>query len=115
MNHSSDFVEVRNAERLYHPGAHKTHDRPSIPDYNQYMVRDIAEFTREALTLPADARAELAGSLLDSLDTERDANVEAVWLDEVQRRSAELDSGAVSAVQWREVEAQMETILRRDG
>src|SRR4029453_11089475 len=40
-------------------------------------------------------RAALAGSLLESLDTEVDEDAEAAWATEVNRRVAELDSGAV--------------------
>ncbi len=77
------------------------------------MARDVAEVIQDALSLPAEARAALAGSLLDSLDTECDSDVEAAWLAEIQRRSAELDSGAVSAIPWREVEALMQSTLKR--
>ena len=62
------------------------------------MARDVAEVLQDALALPAEARAALAGSLLDSLDTECDEDAEAAWLAEIQRRSAELDSGKVSPV-----------------
>ena len=40
------------------------------------------------------ARAAIAGSLLESLDTEVDEDAEAAWATEVNRRVAELDSGA---------------------
>ena len=36
------------------------------------MKRDAAEILKDALALPTEARAALAGSLLDSLDTEVD-------------------------------------------
>jgi putative addiction module component (TIGR02574 family) len=60
------------------------------------MKRDAAEILKEALALPTEARAALAGSLLDSLDAEVDEDAEAAWATEVNRRVAELDSGAVS-------------------
>ena len=41
------------------------------------MKRDTAEILKEALTLPPEARAALADSLLDSLDTEVDEDAEA--------------------------------------
>lgn len=49
------------------------------------------------------ARAALAGSLLESLDTEVDEDAEAAWATEVSRRVAELDSGAVKTAPWAEV------------
>jgi putative addiction module component (TIGR02574 family) len=50
-----------------------------------------------------EARAALAGSLLDSLDTDVDEDAEAAWATEVNRRVAELDSGAVKTIPWSEV------------
>ena len=66
------------------------------------MKRDAAEILKEALALPTEARAALAGSLLDSLDTDVDEDTEP-WATEVNRRVAELDSGAVKTVPWVEV------------
>ena len=67
------------------------------------MKREAAEILKDALALPAEARAALAGSLLDSLDTEVDEDAEAAWAAEVNRRVAELDSGAVKTSPWAEV------------
>ena len=67
------------------------------------MKRDAAEILKEALALPTEARAALAGSLLDSLDTDVDEDAEAAWATEVTRRVAELDGGTVKTVPWAEV------------
>jgi putative addiction module component (TIGR02574 family) len=67
------------------------------------MKRDAAEILKEALTLPTEARAALAGSLLDSLDTNVDEDAEAAWATEVNRRVAELDGDTVKTVPWAEV------------
>lgn len=67
------------------------------------MKRDAAEILKEALALPTEARAALAGSLLDSLDTDVGEDAEAAWAAEVTRRVAELDSGAIKTVPWAEV------------
>jgi putative addiction module component (TIGR02574 family) len=68
------------------------------------MKRDAAEILKDALMLPTEARAALAGSLLESLDdTEVDEDAEAAWAAEVNRRVAELDSGAVKTIPWAEV------------
>ena len=67
------------------------------------MKRDAAEILKEALALPTEARAALAGSLLDSLDTDVDEDAQAVWATEVNRRVAELDNGTVKTVPWEEV------------
>lgn len=71
------------------------------------MQRDPAEILKQALELPAEARAALADSLWDSLDQETDANVEQAWLEEIRRRVAELDSGAVRAIPWSEARARL--------
>jgi putative addiction module component (TIGR02574 family) len=67
------------------------------------MKREAAEILKDALPLPAEARAALAGSLLESLDTEVDEDAEAAWVIEVNRRIAELDTGAVKTIAWVEV------------
>jgi putative addiction module component (TIGR02574 family) len=67
------------------------------------MKREAAEILKDALALPTEARAALAGSLLESLDTEVDEDAEAAWATEVNRRLAELDSGAVKTIPWAEV------------
>jgi putative addiction module component (TIGR02574 family) len=67
------------------------------------MKRDAAEILKEALALPTEAPAALAGLLLDSLDTDVDQDAEPSWANEVNRRVAELDSGAVKTVPWAEV------------
>jgi putative addiction module component (TIGR02574 family) len=67
------------------------------------MRGDAAEILKESLALPTEARAALAGSLLDSLDTDVDEDAEAAWATEINRRVAELDSGAVKTIPWAEV------------
>ncbi len=48
-------------------------------------------------------RAAIAGSLLESLDTEVDEDTEAAWATEMNRRVAQFDSGAVKAISSAEV------------
>lgn len=67
------------------------------------MKREAAEILKDALALPTEARAALAGSLLDSLDTDVDEDAEAAWAAEVSRRVRELDSGIVQTIPWAEV------------
>jgi putative addiction module component (TIGR02574 family) len=63
---------------------------------------ETTKLLEEALKLPSEARAALAGSLIDSLDEIVDEDAEAVWATELSRRLQELDSGAVRAVPWAE-------------
>ncbi|HEX4133686.1 MAG TPA: addiction module protein [Bryobacteraceae bacterium] len=60
------------------------------------MQSDPAELLRNALTLPAEARAALIDSLLDSLDTEVDPEAEDAWRVEIQRRVEQIASGTVT-------------------
>jgi putative addiction module component (TIGR02574 family) len=66
------------------------------------MARDAAEVLKDALALPAEARAALIGPLVDSLDTEVDEDAEEAWRQEIYRRLQEIDSGATKLVQWDE-------------
>jgi putative addiction module component (TIGR02574 family) len=54
----------------------------------------------EALRLPAEARAALAGRLIESLDDSVDEDAEAKWSREIARRIADLDKGKVKTVPW---------------
>ena len=67
------------------------------------MKRDAAEILKDALALPIEARAALAGLLLESLDTEVNEDAEVAWATEVNRRVADLDSGAAKTIAWAEV------------
>ena len=71
------------------------------------MRRETDELLKEAVTLPADARAALVDTLLDSLDTEIDADAEAAWQIEIRRRAAEIGSKAVSPIRWAEVRSRL--------
>ena len=64
------------------------------------MTQETAELLKKALTLSLEERAEMAGSLLESLDEPEDdpALVEAAWDQEIARRVDDLDSGKASPV-----------------
>ena len=66
-------------------------------------MRSVDEILEDALALPAEARAAIAGSLISSLDDESDQQVEELWSAEVAQRIVELDSGRVQLVLWTEV------------
>ncbi|MGD0950224.1 MAG: addiction module protein [Candidatus Binatia bacterium] len=71
------------------------------------METDVVELFKQACQLPEKDRAELAGLLLESLETEPDPGVEQAWAKEIERRVAELDSGAVKTVPWETVKAKL--------
>ncbi|HQJ36192.1 MAG TPA: addiction module protein [Rhodoglobus sp.] len=58
----------------------------------------IDELRREVLGLDLSSRARLARELLSSLDELSEAEVERLWLEESERRHAEIASGAVETV-----------------
>jgi putative addiction module component (TIGR02574 family) len=75
------------------------------------MTQEVSELLKKALALPAEARAALAGSLLDSLDDTLNASAEEEWSREIARRIAELDSGKVKPVPWADARRQISAIL----
>ncbi|MFZ1010036.1 MAG: addiction module protein [Candidatus Sulfotelmatobacter sp.] len=75
------------------------------------MKQDVSELLKKVLALPVEARAAMAGSLLESLDDVVDASAEEEWNDEIARRIQELDSGKVKPVPWAEARRQISNIL----
>ncbi len=61
----------------------------------------------EAMKLDPDERAALTGLLIESLEPESEEGVEETWIAEIERRMAELDSGAVQTVPWEELRARL--------
>lgn len=62
---------------------------------------EAGELLKHALTLSDKERAELASSLIESLDPTVDADAELAWQREIARRLAE--SGRVKTIPWEEV------------
>lgn len=75
------------------------------------MSPDVSELLKKALALPPEARAALAGSLLESLDDTVDEAAEEEWNKEIARRIQELDSGKVKPIPWAEARRQVSAIL----
>ncbi|OGW43825.1 MAG: hypothetical protein A2Y66_06990 [Nitrospirae bacterium RBG_13_41_22] len=66
------------------------------------MKQNIADILKEALKLPPEARAALAGTLLDSLDDTVDRDAESAWEAEILLRLKEIDEGKVKLMPWSE-------------
>ena len=66
-----------------------------------------------ALELPPDERAWLAEELIASLDQQRDADVEAAWATEIERRISEIESGEAETVSWEEARARIRSKLAK--
>ena len=63
---------------------------------------DPRDLLQEAMKLPPEARAALAGSLLESLDNQVDADAETAWCEELERRIREVDQGTAKMMPWDE-------------
>lgn len=80
--------------------------------YPRVMTRSAAEVLEAALALPEDQRAEVAEKLLASLDGEVDANAEAEWGAEIERRLARIEAGQSKAISMGESVARLHRIAR---
>lgn len=69
------------------------------------MSLTVEALEAEALNLSAPERARLVEKLIVSLDAEPD--VEAAWAVEIERRHAEMESGAVSLLPGAETLARL--------
>ncbi len=67
---------------------------------------------REALQLPPKARADIAGTLLRSLDAKEEQGVDEAWATEVTRRIADVDAGRVKLVSWQRARGRLRAGLR---
>lgn len=56
------------------------------------------EWKGQLAQLSIDDRAELAAYLLDTLDQNEDAGVDAAWDDELERRESEIRNGQVNGI-----------------
>ena len=61
---------------------------------------EARELLKKALALPDNERAELAGTLLESLDTTIDEDADAAWQNEIVHRMEEIQSGKLTASPW---------------
>ncbi|HLT35814.1 MAG TPA: addiction module protein [Enhygromyxa sp.] len=64
-----------------------------------------------ALQLPIDERAELAAELLASLDGEPDADVDAAWVAEIERRARRVLEQGSRGRTWEEVREELRRTL----
>lgn len=57
------------------------------------MATEFEKLKGDLLTLPIESRASLAHALIESLDDVSDDGAESLWMDEIQRRDAEIQAG----------------------
>ncbi len=70
------------------------------------MSPELSDLLRRALTLPAEERAALAHTLLDSLERTEES-VQAAWDEEVARRIQDLEAGKAVTVPWEELHREL--------
>ncbi len=76
------------------------------------MAPNLEKVVREALKLPTDQRAALAGTLIGSLEQDVDDDAEAAWSREIARRVREIESGSVKLVPWSAVRRRIRAKIR---
>ena len=67
----------------------------------------------EALRLSDEKRAALAGELIQSLETEVDADSEAAWSAEIRARLDRVDAGTATTIPWSEARCRIHTAAGR--
>jgi len=68
---------------------------------------------REALGLPPRDRADIAGTLIHSLDQGKDARAAEAWAREIDRRLTEIEAGKTKLVSWEGARRRLRATLRR--
>ena len=78
-----------------------------------FVSKTGEKLLEDALKLALSERAELAAELLASLDGAPDADAEAAWAAEIERRAARARSGADPGRPWPEVRDRIRNGLAR--
>jgi putative addiction module component (TIGR02574 family) len=76
------------------------------------MTQSGLELLQKALTLSDEERAELAASLIDSLEPIVDPGAESEWNREIGQRIENLDAGKAKTVHWEDVQSRIASKLR---
>jgi len=71
------------------------------------MRTEVEELLKSALAFPPEARAALANSLLESLDSECDPDAEELWREETPRLLKQIDRGEVAMVGWEDARREL--------
>lgn len=77
------------------------------------MTDRTRELLAEVLRLPVTERAAFAAEVLASVDGEEDADADAAWLAEIERRGRRVLAGQSQGVPWEEVRSRIEQRLKQ--
>jgi putative addiction module component (TIGR02574 family) len=72
----------------------------------------IDKLKSAVLSLPASERADLAQALLESLHQDGEADAEAVWLSELDRRAQAVAGGTATVVDWEDARKRISDRLK---
>jgi putative addiction module component (TIGR02574 family) len=75
------------------------------------MTQEASRLLAQALLLSEQERGELAAKLIESLDSESEADVEAAWAAEIKERLDSIDSGTAQLLSW----AEARKLILEDG
>ena len=76
------------------------------------MTAPAEQVLEAACTLTEEDRELLIDALIATLSTPEAVIADREWLDDIRRRSREIDEGRVAPIPWSEVEARADRIER---
>jgi putative addiction module component (TIGR02574 family) len=77
------------------------------------MAANFDDIIKDALSLPPGERAMLADQLLESLDWEKQKEIDALWAQEAERRDREIDDGVVTPIPGDQVMSRLRARYKR--
>jgi putative addiction module component (TIGR02574 family) len=77
------------------------------------MAANFDDIIKDALSLPPGERAMLADHLLESLDWDKQKEIDALWVQEAERRDKEIEDGTVTPIPGEEVMSRLRARYKR--
>jgi putative addiction module component (TIGR02574 family) len=71
------------------------------------MDEKLKNILENALNMPQEQRAFIAGRLIESLDDKVDEDVETAWQNEIQKRIASAEKGEATFMSWEYVKKRL--------
>jgi putative addiction module component (TIGR02574 family) len=72
------------------------------------VMNDNEALLEQVLSLPEPDRAEVAVRIRESLEPQRDEDVDEAWAVEIERRCAAVDAGTMVTSDWNDVRRRIE-------
>jgi putative addiction module component (TIGR02574 family) len=77
------------------------------------MSANFDDILSAALSLSPGARAMLVDQLLESLDDDDQKRIDAIWVEEAERRDKEIEAGVVRPIPGKEVMNRLRSRYKR--